>query len=40
MKQKLLIAQSAIPLRRDKQIIELKNQLKELQLKSAEKRDT
>ncbi|CAK83995.1 unnamed protein product (macronuclear) [Paramecium tetraurelia] len=40
MKQKLQICQSAIPLRKDQQIIELRNQSKELQAKLAEKRDT
>ncbi|CAK61203.1 unnamed protein product (macronuclear) [Paramecium tetraurelia] len=40
IKQKLFITQSAIKLRKDKQIIELKNQLKELQHKQSEKRDT
>ncbi|CAD8109985.1 unnamed protein product [Paramecium primaurelia] len=40
IKQKLFITQSALQLRKDKQIIELKNQLKELQQKQSEKRDT
>ncbi|CAD8201424.1 unnamed protein product [Paramecium octaurelia] len=40
MKQKLLICQSALPLRTDQQIIELRNQSKELQAKLAEKPDT
>ncbi|CAD8104535.1 unnamed protein product [Paramecium primaurelia] len=40
MKQKLLICQSAIPLRKDKQIIQLRNQYKELQAKLAEKCET
>ncbi|CAD8204260.1 unnamed protein product [Paramecium octaurelia] len=40
IKQKLFITQSALQLRKDKQIIELKNQLKELQHKQSEKRDT
>ncbi|CAD8122077.1 unnamed protein product [Paramecium sonneborni] len=40
IKQKLFITQSALQLRKDKQVIELKNQLKELQHKISEKRDT
>ncbi|CAD8121121.1 unnamed protein product [Paramecium sonneborni] len=40
MKQKLFICQSAITLRKDKQINELRNQYKELQVKAANKQDT
>ncbi|CAD8123512.1 unnamed protein product [Paramecium sonneborni] len=40
MKQKLFISQSALPLRKDKQIIELRNQYKELQVKASQRQET